>query len=170
MVDQKIKSEFREPLFYTFLEKWLQIKCSIVIFISLNLSESSTTDISLLFGSILVGLGPDIDAINGQDDVYLEFVPVLSSRYTLNSCNAINSSEFAIAHHCTAITTHNPLSKEMSCHHFPNWAQFFTHTYIDNQNHLQQINIDLYVNYQNIKFIGRVKVAWHSSVKNCAHL
>ena len=96
----------------------------------------------LLFGSILVGLGPDIDAINGQDDVYLEFVPVLSSRYTLNSCNAINSSEFAIAHHCTAITTHNPLSKEMSCHHFPNWAQFFTHTYIDNQNHLQQINID----------------------------
>ena len=142
MVDQKIKSEFREPLFYTFLEKWLQIKCSIVIFISLNLSESSTTDISLLFGSILVGLGPDIDAINGQDDVYLEFVPVLSSRYTLNSCNAINSSEFAIAHHCTAITTHNPLSKEMSCHHFPNWAQFFTHTYIDNQNHLQQINID----------------------------
>ena len=110
--------------------------------ISLNLSESSTTGIFLLFGSILVGLGPDIDAINGQDDVYLEFVPVLSSRYTLNSCNAINSSEFAIAHHCTAITTHNPLSKEMSCHHFPNWAQFFTHTHIDNQNHLQQINID----------------------------
>ena len=107
----------------------------------LNHPESSTTDISLLFGSILVGLGPDIDAINGQDDVYLEFVPVLSSRYTLNSCNAINSSEFAIAHHCTAITTHNPLSKEMSCHHFPNWAQFFNHTYIDNQNHLQQINI-----------------------------
>ena len=105
---------------YNFLPKILIFHHSI---------ESSTTDIILLFGSILVGLGPDIDAINGQDDVYLEFVPVLSSRYTLNSCNAINSSEFAIAHHCTAITTHNPLSKEMSCHHFPNWAQFFTNTH-----------------------------------------
>jgi hypothetical protein len=65
-----------------------------VIFISLNLSESSSTDISLLFGSILVGLGPDIDAINGQDDVYLEFVPGLSSQSTLNSCNDINTSDF----------------------------------------------------------------------------
>ena len=26
VVDQKKKSEFKEPLFYTFLEKWLQIK------------------------------------------------------------------------------------------------------------------------------------------------
>ena len=26
MVDQKKKSKFAEPLFYTFLEKWLQIK------------------------------------------------------------------------------------------------------------------------------------------------
>ena len=49
-----------------------------VIFISLNLSESSTANISLLFGSILVGLGLDIDAINEQDDVYMEFVPVLT--------------------------------------------------------------------------------------------
>ena len=28
MVDQKKKSEFEEPLFYTFLEKWLQNKWS----------------------------------------------------------------------------------------------------------------------------------------------
>ena len=28
VVDQKKKSEFAEPLFYTFLEKWLQIKWS----------------------------------------------------------------------------------------------------------------------------------------------
>ena len=31
MVDQKKKSEFAEPLFYTFLEKWLQIKCSMTM-------------------------------------------------------------------------------------------------------------------------------------------
>jgi hypothetical protein len=115
------------------LLSWLQPRKNNCVPTELDVSISATveiftTDITLLFGSILVGLGPDIDAINGQDDVYLEFVPVLSSRYTLNSCNAINSSEFAIAHHCTAITTHNPLSKEMSCHHFPNWAQFFTNT------------------------------------------
>jgi hypothetical protein len=28
VVDQKKKSEFAEPLFYTFIEKWLQIKWS----------------------------------------------------------------------------------------------------------------------------------------------
>ena len=164
------------------LLSWLQPRKNNCVPTELDVSISATveiftTDITLLFGSILVGLGPDIDAINGQDDVYLEFVPVLSSRYTLNSCNAINSSEFAIAHHCTAITTHNPLSKEMSCHHFPNWAQFFTNTHIDNQNHLQQINIDflhkyLFQKYQlsQRRIIEIEKVACHSSVKNCAHL
>ena len=60
---------------------------------------------------------PDIDAINGQDDVYLEFVPILDIYY---SCNAIKFISF------DPLQPTIPCQTEMSCHHFPNWLPFIS--------------------------------------------
>ena len=129
---------------YNFLPKILIFHHSI---------ESSTTDIILLFGSILVGLGPDIDAINGQDDVYLEFVPVLD----IHSTHAMLSTQASLLLHITV----QPLQPTIPCprkcpaiifltgHNFSP-----THTLTTKIICNKSISI-FHVNYQNTKFIGR---------------
>ena len=68
------------------------------------------------FRCIIPSLRPDIDAINGQDDVYLEFVPILDIYY---SCNAIKFISF------DPLQPTIPCQTEMSCHHFPNWLAIY---------------------------------------------
>ena len=65
---------------------------------------------------------PDIDAINGQDDVYLELVPILDIYY---SCNAIKFISF------DPLQPTIPCQTEMSCHHFPNWLAIYQWLSID---------------------------------------
>ena len=74
------------------------------------------------FRCIIPSLRPDIDAINGQDDVYLEFVPILDIYY---SCNAIKFISF------DPLQPTIPCQTEMSCHHFPNWLAIYQWLSID---------------------------------------
>ena len=69
-----------------------------------------------------VAASTDIDAINGQDDVYLEFVPIPARYSTHRTHTLMQGYQLYILR---PITTHNPLSKEMFDHHFPNWLPFF---------------------------------------------
>ncbi len=51
------------------------------------------------------------------------------------------------------ITTHNSLSKEMSCHHFPNWAPFLScDVHLTARNHCQLIIWSFVYLYHEIQF------------------
>ena len=89
---------------------------------------------------------PDIDAINGQDDVYLEFVPVGNTHTHMQLLSAHIQP-------LLPITTHNSLSKEMSCHHFPNWAPFLScDVHLTARNHCQLIIWSFVYFYHKIQF------------------
>ena len=58
VVDQKKKSKFAEPLFYTFLEKWLQIKWLTVI-----MQGQASGSTSLDYGMVVDYLVVDVESV-----------------------------------------------------------------------------------------------------------